>query len=815
MCRIRSSIFASALLLPIRASGQHARAAPLACPIGLDTLLVEGRLRDAPPAPAIALADSLHVLVEAAPLMRLAGTPRRPADTCAARGVEFVTPGMLAAALGVPVRFAREELTITLDDPAALLPASQHARRLAAARRPAPAQGGAAERDRRTVRASRWFNGATVGYEASLDGATALPVRIATMLSLPLAGGGLSLASAVGDAPGAGLSSMLWVAAPTHGPLRQVQLGQITVGAQPVTGIAASTLALGESPRQDATPLRERVESHAVVEWYLDGSRVATDVADDSGWTRQLLPLHAGDNAVTLIAYPEHAPVHQVRRQFWRPPDHPSHMPPSLTIASGRCRTVVCQVATSLEGSAPLTRDVGVVATAILTRAGSGPTSLRAAALVTAQMSPRVAASARVAAGAPAVAADVAASATTHVRVALGDADRPALLPGGGQQQLPARVAVLWHSHPGTGAAWWSALDAATSLRPLGHGARVTATTGVVYGRLEARQSVAISDGPARRVAARADVGIMSLPLPWWLPARVTSLRSSLTRDDYSAGAGVSLRIMIPRVSWVDLAATRDLRTGRTAVSVRIEPLLEVTRIQTLASGGAGGRHQISSVLHGTLGLRTDGSTTADGKLSASVAVVSGTVFHDRNANGNHDRGEEPLAGIRVTGGGISTVSDRRGKYALRPLAPFTAVVVRIDTAALLPAARAPLASAFRVTPGPGAQLRLDLPVVDAPSVAGRIGGDASISGALPLELCAVPGGPCRGFTTFMDGTFSVPAVPPGNYRIALPDSVARAMQVVADPVAVTVALGENLETEPVMIVIRPARAAKSGRPLL
>jgi len=50
---------------------------------------------------------------------------------------------------------------------------------------------------------------------------------------------------------------------------------------------------------------------------------------------------------------------------------------------------------------------------------------------------------------------------------------------------------------------------------------------------------------------------------------------------------------------------------------------------------------------------------------------ITGLVFFDANGNGTMDKGEEPLADVRiVTGSGRDTMTDEKGVFTIADLAP-------------------------------------------------------------------------------------------------------------------------------------------------
>jgi hypothetical protein len=166
---------------------------------------------------------------------------------------------------------------------------------------------------------------------------------------------------------------------------------------------------------------------------------------------------------------------------------------------------------------------------------------------------------------------------------------------------------------------------------------------------------------------------------------------------------------------------------------------------------------------------------------------VTGRVYLDENGNGKFDRGEAPLAGVRVIVGPVFTVSDSNGAYRVWDLLPYEPTAVTVDSASLASPLWVPAFGSATVEMSPNRYRKLDIPVVPGGVVEGmvqwadgRSGGQAvdsleatarpadRLTAGIVLVFTHKQSGEKRLVTTFGDGTFYVMGVRPGDWSISV-----------------------------------------------
>lgn len=175
---------------------------------------------------------------------------------------------------------------------------------------------------------------------------------------------------------------------------------------------------------------------------------------------------------------------------------------------------------------------------------------------------------------------------------------------------------------------------------------------------------------------------------------------------------------------------------------------------------------------------------------SLERAGISGQVFLDENANGVRDPGEPGLPDVRVVVGVSVTRSQADGAYRVWDVVPFEPVLVRVDSLSLRSPLHVPAFAAASVVPGPNRFRVLDIPVVRAGVVEGRVDRDGSGVAGVTLILTDRRTGARRQLTTFSDGAFYALGVRPGDYELTVEERVLTALDVRAEPVRFTLTSG-------------------------
>jgi hypothetical protein len=179
---------------------------------------------------------------------------------------------------------------------------------------------------------------------------------------------------------------------------------------------------------------------------------------------------------------------------------------------------------------------------------------------------------------------------------------------------------------------------------------------------------------------------------------------------------------------------------------------------------------------------RTDRLGVAPGP-SLERSGLSGRVFMDVNANGIRDAGEPGVANARVLIGSLSARTDSTGAYHVWDLVPFEPVMVSLDSVSLESPLLVPLFARTSIVPGPNRFRSLDIPVVEAGVIEGRVVRNGAGVGGVTLRLTDRRSGTRRTLVTFNDGAFYLMGVKPGDYELTVEEQVLDALAVDAEPV--------------------------------
>ena len=288
-----------------------------------------------------------------------------------------------------------------------------------------------------------------------------------------------------------------------------------------------------------------------------------------------------------------------------------------------------------------------------------------------------------------------------------------------------------------------------------------------------------------------AGVSTFMMPRPRWGAFLSQTLLRTTTEIERQAGL----------VSWSAFAAHPIARGIRLEVgahwlrgdagptyTVTITSYFSALRSVTSVSAPPGQPVAATQFLQGSVlwDRRTDRLGVAPGP-SLERSGLSGRVFMDLNANGIRDVGEPAVANARVLVGSLSARSDSTGAYHVWDLVPFEPVIVSLDSLSLESPLLVPLVARTSVVPGPNRFRNLDIPVVEAGVIEGRVVRNGSGVGGVTLLLTDRQRGVQRTLVTFNDGGFYLMGVKPGDYELAADARVLDALAVDAQPLRFTI----------------------------
>jgi hypothetical protein len=174
---------------------------------------------------------------------------------------------------------------------------------------------------------------------------------------------------------------------------------------------------------------------------------------------------------------------------------------------------------------------------------------------------------------------------------------------------------------------------------------------------------------------------------------------------------------------------------------------------------------------------------------------LAGRVFLDENGNGLVDPGEPGVPNVRVLVGTHRAVSDSAGVYRVWDIVPFEPILVAVDSLTLESPLLVPAFATASIIPGPNRFRSLDLPIVQAGVIEGRVAqgqaGGRGIGG-VTLVLTDRRSGAQRRIVTFTDGDFYLLGVKPGDYDLTVEERVLEGLGMIAGPLRLTLTAGVN-----------------------
>jgi len=296
----------------------------------------------------------------------------------------------------------------------------------------------------------------------------------------------------------------------------------------------------------------------------------------------------------------------------------------------------------------------------------------------------------------------------------------------------------------------------------------------------------------------REFIGLATFVLPRARWGRFLSQTLLRTNAEIERQAGL--------VSWSAFAAHPLMRGVRVEVganwqrgnagltyTVTVTSYLSAIRAVTSLLAPPGQPVSATQFLQGSLlwDRRTDRLGVAPGP-SLERSGLSGRVFMDLNANGIRDVGEPAIVNARVLVGSLSTRTDSSGAYRIWDLVPFEPVIVSLDSVSLDSPLLVPLFARTSIVPGPNRFRSLDIPVVEAGVIEGRVVRNGAGVGGVTLILTDRRSGIRRTLVTFNDGAFYLMGVKPGDYELTVAEQVLDALAVDAEPVRFSLAPTPN-----------------------
>ncbi|HWP36902.1 MAG TPA: hypothetical protein VNL18_05035 [Gemmatimonadales bacterium] len=171
---------------------------------------------------------------------------------------------------------------------------------------------------------------------------------------------------------------------------------------------------------------------------------------------------------------------------------------------------------------------------------------------------------------------------------------------------------------------------------------------------------------------------------------------------------------------------------------------------------------------------------------------VTGTLFLDDNGNGRRDPREPGIEGIPVHVGGWLDETDADGRFTTWDLVPYEQVTIDVDSLSFDNPLYVLPARVIRVRPSPNSFISVEIPVVTGAELAGVVLLDGEGVGGVPIVFRDLNTGQEISATTYADGGFYKAGVPPGEWEVTLPETVAEHLNVFVPPMHIVILPGSG-----------------------
>jgi hypothetical protein len=290
-----------------------------------------------------------------------------------------------------------------------------------------------------------------------------------------------------------------------------------------------------------------------------------------------------------------------------------------------------------------------------------------------------------------------------------------------------------------------------------------------------------------------ASLNTFSLPFPELGPllGRVTT-RTVLevsNGGDLALAGGYLARELSQHIQ-VEAGATWTRGLG-TSLSLFVSTLLPSLRATTSMTARPVGSAMVSQYVQGSV-LYEPGRRQVAFASGPSLerAGISGRVFLDVNGDGRWQPDERTLNGVRVRAGFVTALSDSSGRYRIWDLPAFEPVLVAVDSSTLVSPLWRPAYNSVSVETGPNRFRSVDIPIVPAGVIEGRVMRqtvDSTVPVAgLRLFLRRHGSSQMVQLVTFSDGGFYLIGVKPGTYELSVDAATLARLELSAWPIGFT-----------------------------
>jgi hypothetical protein len=210
---------------------------------------------------------------------------------------------------------------------------------------------------------------------------------------------------------------------------------------------------------------------------------------------------------------------------------------------------------------------------------------------------------------------------------------------------------------------------------------------------------------------------------------------------------------------------------------------LGFARFHSLLRSNRGGTPRANYTLAGTVAYQ-DRSFSVIPDHALGLSGVRGKVFLDRDGDGELGPDEAPAPFVEVTAGHQRGQTDERGEYRIWGVSPYEPIVVQMDTVRSFVPDWAPARTSVVLRTVPNLYRDVDIPLALTKEILGAVSAGPGVLtvGGVTLHLENLTTGDVEEVLTFSDGTFYVPRIRVGRYRLRPSPASLEALDAVASP---------------------------------
>jgi hypothetical protein len=255
----------------------------------------------------------------------------------------------------------------------------------------------------------------------------------------------------------------------------------------------------------------------------------------------------------------------------------------------------------------------------------------------------------------------------------------------------------------------------------------------------------------------------------------------------------------------------RWTRDADAVLSLSVSRRLGFGRFHSLVRSNPSGRTRGNYSLAGTVAYEDRGLSALPG-YAVGLSGIRGRVFYDRDGDGILGPHDTPAPSVEILAGHQRSRTDEDGEYRVWGVSPYEPVVVQMDTVRSFVPDWAPARPRMVLRAVPNLYREVDIPLVRTREVLGSVAAGPGVltAAGVTLQIENLTTGDEERVLTFSDGTFYVPRMRVGRYRLRPSPESLEALDAAADPAVLEFTIDASDESP--FLELTPVRLERRTR---